>query len=352
MEKFQLKVIAALCGPLVLAGCSFFKPTPASVALAPVSNLRPGDPESPVARAYQTGRDYERAAESYRNAIKANPDNAEAHNALGVLYAMQGKTDPAIAELMTAATLAPKAVHIQNNLGFAYLLTGRSLEAVAPLKIAAALDPSNQRIRENLRNAQRRAGVEQPAPARAPETVSEVIAATEVKPVKAAVDVDPNAPTIVTVAPNIFELRNHLPRIAAAPPVPPVAVAAVAPLAALTVNVEVANGNGVTGLAKRTSSILQRRGYVITRLTNQLPYTQKITEIQYRRGQEHQAQQLNALLSVPSNIVESDQLSQAVGVRLVLGRDVAEQPIFADMADRRYGNAGHTVTEAPPSPRS
>ena len=64
------------------------------------------------------------------------------------------------------------------------------------------------------------------------------------------------------------------------------------------------------------------------RLTNQIPYTQVTTEIQYRRGEESRANELNALLSEPAKLVESSRLSPLVDVRLLLGRDVGpEMPV-------------------------
>ena len=96
---------------------------------------------------------------------------------------------------------------------------------------------------------------------------------------------------------------------------------ALQPASRMPVKLEVANGNGVAGLAKRTSSSLQRKGYLIARLTNQLPYNQKTTEIQYRRGQESQARELNALLPVRATVVESSLLGATVNVRIVLGHD-------------------------------
>ncbi|MDB5808466.1 MAG: hypothetical protein JWN94_588 [Betaproteobacteria bacterium] len=345
MQKIQLKVIVALCGPLMVAGCAFFKPSPVQLALTPVTSLRHGAPPSEaeyqLGRAYQTGLDYEKAIVSYRKSITENPNNAEAHNALGVVYATQGKIEQAVTELMTAAALAPEAAHVQNNLGFAYLLSGRNAEATGPLTIAAKLDPANERIRENLRRAQQGAGL--PVPSR--DKVPDVIASAQANPPQVDANIDPNAPTLVSVAPNIFALRHNLPQITRSHPLP-VARAQGAPLT--VVKVEVSNGNGVAGLAKRTSSLLQERGYAIARLTNQLPYTQRVTEIQYRRGQESEARRLNALLSVPTNVVESSELSQAVGVRLVLGHDSAAQPIFGDPANRRYGKA---VDETPALPR-
>ena len=98
----------------------------------------------------------------------------------------------------------------------------------------------------------------------------------------------------------------------------------------MVAKVEVANGSGVAGLAKRTSLSLQKRGYAVSRLTNQIPYVQVTTEIQYRRGEESHANQLNALLSQPAKLVESSRLSPIVGIRLVIGRDIGQEMVFTE----------------------
>lgn len=353
MHKRQMKVLAVLCAPLFAGGCAFLKPSPASVAMAPLT-WKPGSPTSDasyqVGRAYETNLDYQRAIDSYRKAIKENPNNAEAHNALGVIYASQGRNNLAISELSLAASLAPKSVHIQNNLGYAYLLAGRNADAMGALTIASGIEPGNERVRENLRNAQARVTVERPpAEVIAAKVIAESRAPAAPPAPAPAPAPDPDMPTLVSVAPNIFELRQHLPRIArpavaAAPAVVPSPVAA--PLR--TVKLEISNGNGVTGFAKRTSTQLRDKGYVITRLTNQVPYTQEVTEIQYRRGQETAARRLTELFSVRAQIVESKSLSETVGVRLVLGRDLMQGPVFTEATQKHLGKAGE---EAPPAPR-
>src|SRR5512140_3039890 len=111
MHNVRLKIIAALCGPLLAGGCAFFKPSPASVALAPLGSLTSGsganDADYRKGRAFQERYDMQKATDSYRKALRENPQNAEAHNALGVIYAMQGRNDQAITELIAAASLAP-----------------------------------------------------------------------------------------------------------------------------------------------------------------------------------------------------------------------------------------------------
>jgi len=93
-----------------------------------------------------------------------------------------------------------------------------------------------------------------------------------------------------------------------------------------------------------TSSSLQQKGYVVARLTNQVPYNQATTEIQYRRGQENQARRLNTLLAVQANVVESSHLSPAVGVRILLGRDIAQRSMVTDSETRQPALAKEETT--------
>ena len=130
-------------------------------------------------------------------------------------------------------------------------------------------------------------------------------------------------PQLVGVAPNIFELRQRS-STQGKTSMPS------ARIHEIVLKVEVSNGSGVAGLAKRTSLSLQKRGYAVSRLTNQIPYVQVTTEIQYRRGEESHANQLNALLSQPAKLVESSRLSPIVGIRLVIGRDIGQQMVFTE----------------------
>ena len=57
---------------------------------------------------------------------------------------------------------------------------------------------------------------------------------------------------------------------------------------------EVSNGNGVTGMAKRVGQMLAVTGLPQARLTNQKPFVQQFTEIQHRDGYESAAIALRA----------------------------------------------------------
>jgi Flp pilus assembly protein TadD len=58
---------------------------------------------------------------------------ADAHNALGVVYAMVGRYDDAVVELKAAIELKPGRAYLHSNLGYALMLKGANWEALSPL---------------------------------------------------------------------------------------------------------------------------------------------------------------------------------------------------------------------------
>ena len=138
----------------------------------------------------------------------------------------------------------------------------------------------------------------------------------------------------VQVSPNVFELKQRI--IAATSLAPQQAPAPAAPKAALAAlpkankmqmaRLEIANGNGVTGMAKRFRSLLGQMGIPVERLSNDKPYRQVATTIQYSPGFETQAASLQKALQGKAELT-SRQL-QSSDVRLVLGKD-AQQSLAA-----------------------
>jgi tetratricopeptide (TPR) repeat protein len=341
-----LKTIVS-CSAIALAGCATPNQPASMQPVQPVSRLvhskAVADPDYQIGRMHQDRREYEAAIVAYRKSLESHPGNAEAHNALGVVYAALGKNDQAITEFIAARALAPSSAHVYNNLGYAYLLAGRNEDAVAALKQGNRLSPGNARLIANLRTAENRLAAGTPKPAAAaPQTAV-------AKPRTEEPSADPSVPRLVTVAPNVFELRQATPPVK--PPVPPVppgppvsasesgaAVPSTMYIAAAldskpvesNLKLEIANGNGTPGLAKRTSLSLQQSGFSSFRLTNQIPYTQKLTEIQFRPGEQAQAERLNALLATPAKLVPATRLNLAVGVRLVLGHDSGRKLVLKD----------------------
>jgi hypothetical protein len=89
--------------------------------------------------------------------------------------------------------------------------------------------------------------------------------------------------------------------------------------------VEVSNGNGVTGYARKIGEFLKSQGYPPTRLTNQKNYNVLNTQIQYRIGYQSEAKLIQSRFSQPFELVESNDLRSDVSIRIVLGKDVVNQ---------------------------
>jgi Flp pilus assembly protein TadD len=90
------------------------------------------------------------AAAHLIEALRGKPDFPEAHNALGIVYLMQGKTETASAELSEAIRLNPKDAGAHNNLGTALGNQGRINEAIAEYTEALHLNPGLADARVNL----------------------------------------------------------------------------------------------------------------------------------------------------------------------------------------------------------
>lgn len=92
-----------------------------------------------------------------------------------------------------------------------------------------------------------------------------------------------------------------------------------------TSRIEVANGNGVNGMAKRVSKVLGQQGIAVSLLTNEQPYKQQATKIQYRLGYVQTAMRLKNAMQGHAVLDSSPNLSGNSDVRLVLGKDVLNQ---------------------------
>jgi hypothetical protein len=92
--------------------------------------------------------------------------------------------------------------------------------------------------------------------------------------------------------------------------------------AKVSIRLELSNGNGIGGAAARLKEWLTAEGLPVERLTNQRPFDQQHTLIQYRAGHQEAAMRVAQALhattqlgTVPSTGLKSD-------VRVVLGHDL------------------------------
>lgn len=369
------KVIATLLAlglPLslfTLASCQTPPQRPAKSALRvePVMTVSHGAKDAQayyvLGRYYDGQNRHDQALAAYRSALDQDPHSFETHNAIGVVLGRQGRLDEAIASFEQAAALAPDAPHVLSNLGHALMLAGRNAEAVRALRRATALDPNSIKAWANLATALRRGGFGNDAelamqrsvvlglPRKAPATVRDT-AVRPVAPVSAATSVVTAEPLqamsshmqAVEVAPNVVELRSAAltPKAVTvvALPVPnelavtrahPVPVAAsVEPEPSL--RLEIANGVGAVGAARRTGALLAHAGAPQARLVDQRPFVQQSTVVQFADGYQTQAMQIAGWIGTQPLLVNVPGL-KAANVRVVVGRDLMPVLAASDVPD-------------------
>jgi tetratricopeptide (TPR) repeat protein len=292
----KLKPIAlCVCCAVSMAGCALPHRQPAERPTAPAASTARPAPVSAegmvrLARYYEGQKRNSQAIAAYREALRRDPLMIEAYTGLGMVLAAEGRYGDAIREFQAAVVLAPDVAHTHNNLGYAYLLRGSHEHAIKSLEEAQRLDPASETSRHNLRVAHTKSGGQS----------SEM--------------------TLVEVAPHVFELKANRSQ---------------APIER-SFRLEVANGNGVGGLAQRVADRLAGQGMRAVRLTNQRPFEQARTEVHYRDGYAAEAARLAGKLQDAVTLVPSEQLAGRIDVRLVLGRDaLRESALFAPVPVHR-----------------
>jgi tetratricopeptide (TPR) repeat protein len=320
MPKLHPIALSVICA-LTMGGCAspMQKQADRPPAVQPVLNVTHGvtaDGLYRLGRYFEGQARYDAAIDAYRETIKRDPLMVEAYTGLGMSLAAQQRYDDAVRQLQAAIVLAPQVAHLHNNLGYAYLLGGQTEQAVKALEEARRLDPAHARSAENLRIAQ----------AKLPGTIPQAVASQSTTPVVQAITTPSAGARLVEVAPQVFELKmppepRSLEQIHAVPlpPLPPQQPRA---MPTRSFKLEVSNGNGVLGLAKRVADRLTGAGVRTARLTNQLPFDQPTTEMQYREGYAAEAAALAAKLQHPVQVKPNQDLASHIDVRLVLGRDV------------------------------
>ena len=310
------RIALSVIGALSMAGCAspIQKQTEGPPAVQPVLAVDAAEGMYRLGRYYEGQARFEQAINAYREAIRRDPLMVEAYTALGTSLAGQQRYDDAIRQFQAAIVLAPDAAHLHNNLGYAYLLSGQTEQAVKALEEAQRLDPAHVRSAENLRVAQ--AKLDNSVPQTSPSRTPAVQPITTPRP----------GTSLVEIAPQVFELRTppkprQFEKIEAAP-LPPLPDPQPRATSAPSFKLEISNGNGVLGLAKRVAGRLVDAGVRTARLTNQRPFDQPTTEVQYREGYAAAAAALASRLQHPVQVKPKHDLASHIDVRLVLGKDV------------------------------
>ena len=93
----------------------------------------------------------EEATQAYKEAIKLNSDDADAHNNLGDVYRRQGNLDLAIELIQSVIELYPKNAEAYLNLGHAYIDQGKlekATQAYRQVVLIKASDDEGLKIRQ------------------------------------------------------------------------------------------------------------------------------------------------------------------------------------------------------------
>ena len=303
------------------------------------------------------------AVEAFQSGLRVAPKAAYIHANLGRAYLLQGQRDEALAELQAALTLDPANRGARDSLAQAEGSGGMaskgaplpaSLPATAAAPAAGTAQPRSAEVtggegiavvspvpvsdsRAEVQVVQ--IGSSVPDRGRAPV---EVVSPLAVMP--SIVPTEPSRVDIGRIMPMEVAKVAELPPASALPSQPSTApsspsgspVAVTSPPASAAVSVprsggstgfrlEVANGNGVTGLARRVGRSLVEVGYPASRLTNQKPFQQAVTQIQYRDGYEQQARALGRRFAQPPEVVARNGLNPRADVRIVLGHDLPRE---------------------------
>lgn len=381
-----LAAVASLC--LLQACATAPTPTePRAMKMEPLLQVR-GSGEQTAATYYQLGKYHQsrgnraEARAAYVQSIGLDRRQIEARNALAVLNSEDGRLDEAQAMLEQLTRDYPRMAYLHNNLAYVHLLRGEPDAAIPSLEKALALEPGNARALNNLGLVQtallekrdrltaalglanviveKTGGATESAAKPGEEAAAAALAAARqatslVKPAPAQVAASPAMPEVLTptsrmevvqVLPNVIELRQRQP----AQPVmaerreektQKEAVVDTKPLAATppqprAFRFDVANGNGIPGMALKMRDALARRGIHAVRVTNKRPFNTESTEIEYLPGFEKEAERVKNAMASHVTMKPVAAISGTQDVRLVLGKDavghaalMGEAPLLA-----------------------
>ncbi len=370
--KFARIMLPLVCSAPILLGCTTPAVAPGAAAskmtVQPVLRIR--DAAGSARDFYQLGRFYqgqnrlEQAADAYRKALEYRKDDLETRNALATTYSAQGKLEQAVAEFEAILQSQPQLAHVQNNLGYTRYLQGNLDQAIIAFNAAIALEPQNARAYNNLGLAYRKLGemekarlafgraadlyngnaVAQAAPAAA-ENIADAAPSVALQGDARSISVTLQPVGAGTVALAGASPARTLPTVGAqaqlaagaitldlkdapsmaagtgAVPVDGLLAATGGAVASKPFRLEIANGNGVTGLARRVGAHLVQRGLPSAHLINLKPYREPASSIRYRQGFQAEALRLSQSMDTPPAALGNQRLPHGVDVQLVLGKD-------------------------------
>jgi hypothetical protein len=286
---------------------------------------------------------YDEAQQAYLSALTMNKDHPEARNGIAALLGARGDLDRSIALLTGMAQSGTRLPQVYVNLGHAWLKKGQLAQARTALERALELDPDSQAAQEKmaaLRIAENPVSVQLAEQAIVPDAAT----------ASAVVTLNP----IEALGEGLYVLRYTLPvsDIAAAPASaqrsagaaqdktvtnlieqtadltpasvqPDIVVNWVPSGSVPTLAIEVANGNGVQGLARSLRGLMAGQSWRVVRTTNHQQFGVRFTRIEYALDRAQDARTLADTLGIDAKFRSNNQQT-GTQLRIILGHDLKD----------------------------
>ena len=309
-----------LCSTCMLLACTTVRHAPpVPLAVAPIGP----DAAYLMGRQHQLARSNADAILLYRQALLADPHHVNARNGLAAALAEQGEFRAAI-DLWQGLIAAlssdtdPATAYLFSNLGYAYFLAGEFGAAQQAQERACLLDPANPHHWQRLASTFERNG-DAPRALRMQRQALALLqhdVRVDAALAGAVTETHDNGwarVTLVAGADGLLTLQRSVTQQPDARA--PAAAAAPAPA-----SLEIANGNGVPGMARAVAARVRDPALRLVRLSNAAGFGVRRTRIEYRPALRTMAARLAQQVQ-PDAVLVAAPGDASTGLRLILGHN-------------------------------
>jgi tetratricopeptide (TPR) repeat protein len=271
--------------------------------------------------------DYNRAIHSYKLALNINPNLDYVYNNLGYSHLLNGNLDLAIDAFLKAIALKDENKRYHNNLGLAYTQKGQFDLAFEQFKLAEDEISANNKLAKLLyregkydlarkyKNKAIQLETSADKTASVPILSKEKFSDTSIKVEEKCPESRPAAVISDSDQETSEEekgpISEYLPFSRSQKKYKVLA------------EIEVLNGNGIEGMARRLGNYLKKKGFNVTRLRNANSFNHIESKVFYDSGQVEDAYRLMQEIPIQprmQNIIELKDLDNKI--RLLIGKDI------------------------------
>jgi tetratricopeptide (TPR) repeat protein len=292
---------------------------------------------------------YDEAQQAYLSALTMDKNHAAARNGLAALLGARGDLDRSIALLSSMAQSDTRLPQVYINLGHAWTQKGQLVQARAALERALELDPDNLAAKEKMAVL---LSLEKPTSTQAAQAVQATQATVTTDTNVSVIPVNP----VERLSDGLYVLRYSVPapepvtqtvqkpvgvvlnsaatKVTERAVEPAVEVAARSTESSAskdsetqrtvsTLAIEVANGNGVQGLARSFRGLLDGQSWRVVRTINHQQFGVRFTRIEYASNMSRDAKNLADTLGIDAKYRLNNQQT-GTQMRIILGHDLKD----------------------------